>query len=98
MQAESATDSKGRELGHFTFNATGATKALELLGRELGLFVNRIVQTVWDGDLSKLSADQLATLLPILEQIADEEKYPSAPEPEIPAELAPAAEKPPTVQ
>ena len=40
MTAEPVYDSDGRETGEYKFNATGANKALELLGRYLALFVD----------------------------------------------------------
>jgi hypothetical protein len=36
------------------------------------MFVNRNISQVWDGDLSKLTSDQLAKMVPLLEQIAAE--------------------------
>ena len=38
MQAEEVLDADGRPTGLFRFNANGANKALELLGKHLGLF------------------------------------------------------------
>jgi phage terminase small subunit len=38
MQAEPILDRDGEETGEYRFNAAGANKALELLGRHLGLF------------------------------------------------------------
>jgi phage terminase small subunit len=39
----------GEETGEFTFNAVGATRALELLGRHLGMFKDRIEHTGANG-------------------------------------------------
>lgn len=41
MEAEPVLDSEGNETGEYRFNATGANRALELLGKELGMFVER---------------------------------------------------------
>ncbi len=42
MQAEPVTDAKGVSTGEFKFNAAGANKALELLGKHLGLFTEKV--------------------------------------------------------
>jgi phage terminase small subunit len=42
MQAEAVLDREGQPTGEFTFNAAGANKGLELLGKHLGMFVNKI--------------------------------------------------------
>lgn len=41
MQAEPVLDSKGTPKGQYTFQASGANRALELLGKEYGMFVDR---------------------------------------------------------
>jgi phage terminase small subunit len=41
MQAEPVLDSKGTPTGEYTFQASGANRALELLGKEYGLFVDK---------------------------------------------------------
>jgi hypothetical protein len=40
-QAEAVTDRQGKATGEYRFDVTGANKALELLGRSIGLFVER---------------------------------------------------------
>jgi len=71
MQAEPAANSKGEKNGMYTFNAAGATRALELLGRQLGLFTERSeTKIAWRGDLAQLSESQLASLTATLEEIA----------------------------
>jgi Terminase small subunit len=52
------------------FQPAGANRALELLGRELGMFVDRTEHTVWNGDPSTLSAAQQARLMTELEKAA----------------------------
>jgi phage terminase small subunit len=69
MQSEPITDDTGNRV--FTFNPAGATRALELLGKELGLFTDRTDHNLrWDGDFSKLDEKQLATMTAVLEQFA----------------------------
>jgi hypothetical protein len=41
MEAEEVLDCRGKPTGKYTFNATGANRALELLGKKLGMFVDR---------------------------------------------------------
>lgn len=42
IQARPARDKEGKELGYFLFNQTGANKALEMLGKHLALFTEKI--------------------------------------------------------
>jgi len=42
MQAEPVLDRHGNETGEYTFNAAGANKSLELLGKHLGMFSDKI--------------------------------------------------------
>lgn len=54
-----------------TFNGSVANRALELLGKEHGMFRDSIDHTLkWDGDPSKLDEKQLATMVTTLEQVA----------------------------
>ncbi len=41
MQAEPVLDSEGAPTGIYKFNASGANKALELIGKHLGMFVEK---------------------------------------------------------
>ena len=41
LQHEAVRDRKGDPTGEYTFNVTGANKALELIGRHLGMFAER---------------------------------------------------------
>ncbi len=41
MQIRPVCDSEGREIGQFHYDGSVANRALELIGRELGMFVNR---------------------------------------------------------
>jgi phage terminase small subunit len=68
MQAEPACDAMGTETGVFQFQASDANRALELLGRELGMFrdqsdhlLSTPVETFKrDGEISKLDANQVS--------------------------------------
>jgi phage terminase small subunit len=74
MQAEAVRDNKGKETGEFTFQAAGANRALELLGKELGMFVDRTDSKItWNGDPSKLTAEQRAGMMAWLEGIVGPE-------------------------
>ena len=41
MQSKPVLDKNGKQTGQYTFNASGAIRALELLGKHLDLFVDR---------------------------------------------------------
>lgn len=41
MQAEQAKDADGEPIGDYVYNGSVANKALELLGKELGMFIDR---------------------------------------------------------
>lgn len=59
---------------------SAAIRAEELIGKERGMFVERAIQTIWDGSLERLTADQLARLTQTFEQIAAEQAQLPAPE------------------
>lgn len=42
MAAVPVKDHKGKETGEYVFNAAGANKSLELMGKQIGMFTNRI--------------------------------------------------------
>src|SRR5215472_10894611 len=49
MQAEPVLDSKGKPVGTYRYDGSVANRALELLGKELGMFANRAAsEDVWD--------------------------------------------------
>ena len=56
LQIEPVFDKKGRPIGHFTFNAPGALKALEMLGKTMALFREKVEIT---GELSAFKEDEL---------------------------------------
>jgi hypothetical protein len=71
MQEQPVLNSKGQPTGEYRYEGSVAIRALELLGREVGLFTARSEsKVIWDGDLASLSGEQLARLTASLEQIA----------------------------
>ena len=69
MTAEPVTDKEGREAGEYRFDSGGANRALELLGRHLGMFVDRIAVE----DCRDLSDDDIvAEIVRIRGQLGDE--------------------------
>lgn len=65
MQAEPVRDAAGKEMGIYQFNATGANRALELLGKEAGMFVDRSKVEL---DVRNLTAEQLEALMAEMEK------------------------------
>lgn len=53
MQVEAVTDREGRETGEFRYEGSVANRALELLGKELGMFIDRREQGA-PGEFEKL--------------------------------------------
>lgn len=65
MQHHMVFDSKGKPTGEFQFNAAGANKAMENIGRLLGFYVERSEHKNLNMsvDLSKLSTEQLDAII-----------------------------------
>ena len=57
LQAVPVTDRKGEPTGEFTYQGSVALRALELLGRELGMFTDR--KDAPEGGVEALSDDEL---------------------------------------
>lgn len=82
MQFEPVRDSEGNETGEFRYEGSVANRALELMGKHLGMFADRHkhevtgkdggpVQTESAGpDLKKMSRDELRTYLAALRAAA----------------------------
>jgi len=62
MQEEPVLDKQGNSTGEYTFNAFGANKALELLGRHLGMWKDRVEVAGRDGAPIKITVAELAQL------------------------------------
>jgi phage terminase small subunit len=60
MQVEAIKDSKGIETGEYRYDGSVANKALELLGKEIGMFIDR--KEIRTGHLDELPADSIADL------------------------------------
>src|SRR5216683_591617 len=64
MQQEPVLDSKGRPTGEYTYHGSVANRALELMGKELGMFVERHeTAVVWDGNPKTLTNQQLDNMI-----------------------------------
>lgn len=77
LQIEPVFDKKGRPIGQFTFNAAAALKALEMLGRTMALFRDKVEIT---GDLAAFKEGeiddrirQIITANPELAKVVDVE-------------------------
>jgi hypothetical protein len=55
MQRVQVLDRQGKPIGVFTYNGQVANRALELMGKELGMFVDRTPDVPWDGDWDGLA-------------------------------------------
>ena len=89
LQREPVRDSRGNETGEYVYAGAVANRALELLGKELGMFVDRIPHTGADGgpvrtmDYSKLSLQQLEQLEYLLMLAMGETPRAAVPQPPI---------------
>lgn len=61
MQAEPVLDREGNETGEYTYAGSVANRSLELIGKELGMFIERKRITI--GDLRELSTEELLALM-----------------------------------
>jgi phage terminase small subunit len=61
MQAVPVTDNEGNETGEYTWQPNAANRSLELIGKELGMFVERKRLTI--EDLRELSTEELLVLM-----------------------------------
>lgn len=62
MQAESVKDENGEPIGDYHYQGNVANRALELLGKELGMFIER-KEVGQPGDFDKLNATELRDLI-----------------------------------
>jgi hypothetical protein len=81
MQAVPVLDAKGNPTGDFTYQGNVANRALELLGKEQGMFVER-KEVGKPGDFEALTDDELA------EAIVQQTQELAELDPEFAAQLA----------
>ena len=62
MQAEPVLDNEGKETGEYQYNGSVANRALELLGKEQGMFIDR-KEVGKPGDFDNLSLDELTEMI-----------------------------------
>lgn len=67
MAAEAVLDNEGNPIGEYKANLAGANKALELIGKELGMFVDR--KEVRTGPLDNLPPDDAKALIEAIDAI-----------------------------
>jgi phage terminase small subunit len=58
MQAQAILDDEGNAIGEFSYRGSVANKALELLGKEVGMFIDR-KEVGRPGEFESMNADQL---------------------------------------
>ncbi len=64
MQAEPVRDTQGNQTGDYTFQAAGANRALELIGKHLGMFEEHLhVHRHRKNDIRDYTRDELVALL-----------------------------------
>ncbi len=56
-------DKRGEPTGLYTFNAAGANRALELIGKEIGMFADKLILGNLDSELDGLSGEDLRTFV-----------------------------------
>lgn len=59
LQARAVLDADGEATGEYKYEGNVANRALELLGKEIGMFIDRKDITHRDGDLDKMTDDEL---------------------------------------
>jgi hypothetical protein len=68
MQAEPVRDRSGKETGRYTYDGSVANRALELLGKELGMFRDAIDHTTKNLDPSKWTKVEIEQAIKALEE------------------------------
>ena len=71
MQAIPVTDAQGNKIGQYKFDGSAVNRALELIGKELRMFVER--SEIGIRDLRNMSADDLISLLQELDSVIEVE-------------------------
>lgn len=59
MEQEPVLDRDGNPTGEYKYAGTVANRALELMGKELGMFADRLILDDLDSELEKMSGDEL---------------------------------------
>jgi len=67
-QAEPVTDAEGNPVGEYRYEGAVANRALELLGKHLGMFADRLHVEGPMLDLSKLTDEEIGLLRSLLEK------------------------------
>ena len=57
LQAVPVLDGQGREIGEWRFDAAGATRALGLIGKQLGMFSNQIDVRLLRSEVAQVAAE-----------------------------------------
>ena len=70
MQAVPVTDAQGNEVGQYKFDGSAANRALELIGKEIRMFVERKI--IGLRDLRGASADELFDVLAEIDSALEE--------------------------
>lgn len=73
MQAVPVLDREGNETGEYTYNGSVANRALELLGKEQGMFIDR-KEIGKPGDFSNLTNTELDEMIDALQKATEESK------------------------
>ena len=57
LQGVPVRDRSGQEVGEWSFNASGATRALELIGKHLGMFSERVDVQLLRSEVAQVAAE-----------------------------------------
>jgi phage terminase small subunit len=75
MQLVRVVDQEGKETGVIAYNGQVANRSLELIGKKLGMFIERNMDMPWDGDFRKLTDQQLPLVVEQLKKALEEQKH-----------------------
>jgi hypothetical protein len=77
MQAQPALDSGGKPTGEYRYNGSVATRCLELLGKELGMFVDRTMEvrdpSEWSSSDWQRAIEQFAAKIGVAVEVLEAE-------------------------
>jgi hypothetical protein len=63
MQEKAVRDRQGNETGEFKYDGSVANRALELAGKELGMFADRLITQNLDSELEGMSPEEVQALV-----------------------------------